>query len=133
VLTLGLAFSLFLLSTTGGQYEICISSKGHIAIEVVCEADCNIDTECSGDKINRKMSSTTECSDCFDTMVMLDDYVNADRLCECRNCIISIPTSIQNDVINDHKSSNLFSYLKSYNKFIYSHTKEVIHTNELLI
>ena len=134
VLTLGLAFSIFLLSTTSSQYEICISSKGHIAIEEIGIADCKIDNECSEDKIHGKRSATNDCSDCFDTIVILNDFIiTNDTLCECQNCIISIPTIIQNDVINDHKSSNLIFYLNNYNNFIPSYTKGVKGTSVLLI
>ena len=117
-MALALAFSLFMLTVTTGQFVICTNSEGHIEIEMTGSADCEMNSNCSDNNLAEKTNTSSNCSKCSDTVVVLNDILksNSDNY-NCSLCGIGSISFVQVNLNSDHKTSSLFSYLHNNKNF----------------
>jgi len=133
LLALALAFSLFMLTVTTGQFVICTNSEGHIEIEMTGSADCEMNTNCSDNNLAERTNSSSNCSKCSDTVVVLNNIVKSNNDCSCNLCSIDFISIARVNLNSDHKISSLFTYLHNYKNFISPLEKILTETSVFLI
>jgi hypothetical protein len=133
LLVLALAYSLFMLTVTTGQFVICITN-GHIAIELNGISDCSQSCEKPIEKRDKDSGDTHSCAHCIDTIVTLNEIVkDKDNKTVCTKCLTSNLNIVSNDLFDDNKISSLLTDLQKYKNFIQPLEISLAETTVLLI